>query len=84
VAACGLPKERDDHAIVIVRFADECFRRMSRVTHDLEKYLGPSTGELKARCGIHTGPVTAGVLRGEKVSYRMLTAITALSTVIKS
>lgn len=55
VAATGLPKARKDHAVVMVRFADQCLRRMKRVTHDLERFLGPSTGELEARVGLHSG-----------------------------
>eukprot|EP00977_Amphora_coffeiformis_P007330 scaffold1588_cov222-Amphora_coffeaeformis.AAC.2 len=71
VAACGLPKARKDHAVVMVRFADQCLRRMNRITHELERFLGPSTGDLEARCGLHSGPVTAGILRGEKARFQL-------------
>jgi 3'5'-cyclic nucleotide phosphodiesterase/Adenylate and Guanylate cyclase catalytic domain len=33
--------------------------------------LGPSTGDLRARCGLHSGPVTAGVLRGAKARFQL-------------
>jgi uncharacterized protein (DUF2267 family) len=33
--------------------------------------LGPDTGDLRLRIGIHTGPVTAGVLRGENARYQL-------------
>eukprot|EP00934_Nitzschia_sp_Nitz4_P004019 Nitzschia sp. Nitz4//scaffold52_size167869//61271//65053//NITZ4_002272-RA/size167869-snap-gene-0.211-mRNA-1//1//CDS//3329554023//4009//frame0 len=71
VAVCGLPSKRSDHAPVMVMFAERCLKAMARVTNDLEKYLGPSTGDLKARVGLHSGPVTAGVLRGEKARFQL-------------
>lgn len=37
---------------------------MHSVTKDLEETLGPDTGELSIRVGIHSGSVTAGVLQG--------------------
>lgn len=66
VAACGLPSPRRDHAATMVRFASLCIKRMRRITRELEKFLGPSTADLEPRCGIHSGAVTAGVLRGAK------------------
>ena len=53
VAVAGLPDPRRDHAVAIVRFAFECLRKFERVVRDLEVQLGPSTGELRARCGVH-------------------------------
>jgi hypothetical protein len=55
----------------MTRFARECLSRMSRLTKQLEVSLGPSTGDLKGRCGLHSGPVTAGVLRGEKARFQL-------------
>ena len=40
-------------------------------THGLEISLGPDTAELSVRCGLHSGPVTAGVLRGEKGRFQL-------------
>lgn len=71
MAVCGLPKPREQHAVIMAQFANVCLRRMLRLTRDLEKYLGPSTGELRARVGLHSGPVTAGVLRGEKARFQL-------------
>lgn len=42
---------------------------MTRLTKELEKYLGPSTGDLRARVGMHSGPITAGVLRGNVTGF---------------
>ena len=33
---------------------------------------GPDTASLAIRCGLHSGPVTAGVLRGEKSRFQLL------------
>jgi 3'5'-cyclic nucleotide phosphodiesterase/Adenylate and Guanylate cyclase catalytic domain len=44
---------------------------MADLTKQLEVSLGPSTGDLKGRCGLHSGPVTAGVLRGEKARFQL-------------
>jgi len=66
VAVCGLPEPRADHAVVMARFARDCRESMAELTRRLEKSLGPDTGDLKMRFGLHSGPVTAGVLRGER------------------
>jgi hypothetical protein len=60
-----------DFATVMSRFAHICLHQMARLTKDLEKTLGPATGDLKGRCGLHSGPVTAGVLRGEKARFQL-------------
>jgi Adenylate and Guanylate cyclase catalytic domain len=45
--------------------------RMHEVTRSLEVSLGPDTGDLSMRMGIHSGPVTAGVLRGERSRFQL-------------
>jgi class 3 adenylate cyclase len=62
VAVVGLPTPKD-HAVVMVRFASDCRDAMMIVTRKLEVTLGPDTGNLELRFGLHSGPVTAGVLR---------------------
>jgi hypothetical protein len=44
---------------------------MNEVTKKLEVSLGPETGDLCMRFGLHSGPVTAGVLRGEKSRFQL-------------
>jgi hypothetical protein len=45
--------------------------KMNDLTHKLEITLGPDTGELAMRFGMHSGPVTAGVLRGDKSRFQL-------------
>jgi class 3 adenylate cyclase len=49
VAVCGLPEPREDHAIVMCRFARDCRQKMNELTRGLETTLGPDTGDLKVR-----------------------------------
>jgi class 3 adenylate cyclase len=45
--------------------------RIDDLTKALESTLGPGTADLSMRVGIHSGPVTAGVLRGEKSRFQL-------------
>jgi class 3 adenylate cyclase len=71
VAVTGLPEPREDHAVAMARFARDCMVKMNDLTHKLEITLGPDTGELAMRFGMHSGPVTAGVLRGDKSRFQL-------------
>jgi class 3 adenylate cyclase len=71
VAVTGLPTPMKDHAVVMTRFAFMCLAKMEHRVKELEVSLGPSTGDLRARCGLHSGPVTAGVLRGTKARFQL-------------
>jgi len=71
VAVAGLPEPRADHAVVMARFARECMSRMQSVVRHLEVELGPDTAELSMRIGLHSGQVTAGVLRGDRARFQL-------------
>ena len=71
VAATGLPERRDDHYLVMIKFARDCMFKMTEIVRDLEESLGPGTQNLRMRFGIHSGAVTAGVLRGEKSRFQL-------------
>jgi class 3 adenylate cyclase len=71
VAVTGLPEPRKDHAAVMAGFARECVVRFGELAGALETTLGPDTGDLGIRVGLHSGPVTAGVLRGEKSRFQL-------------
>ena len=55
----------------MVKFSSDCLAKMKELTQELELELGPGTGELTMRFGLHSGPVTAGVLRGEKSRFQL-------------
>jgi class 3 adenylate cyclase len=46
VAACGLPEKRDDHALVMARFARDCLQRYPKILREMTEYLGPGVKEL--------------------------------------
>ena len=71
VAVCGLPDVRKDHVVAMARFARECSNQILDLTRKLEISLGPGTGDLGLRVGLHSGPVTAGVLRGERSRFQL-------------
>lgn len=71
MAVTGVPKIRDDHAVLMVQFARACLIRMSQLLPSLQCALGENTAHLAMRIGIHSGPVTAGVLRGENCRFQL-------------
>lgn len=71
VAVAGLPDPRKDHAVVMAKFARDCRQQFSELCSILESSLGPETGDLNLRIGLHSGPVTAGVLRGQKSRFQL-------------
>jgi class 3 adenylate cyclase len=68
----GLPAPQEKHASIMVRFAAECRAEMNVKTAELASKLGPDTADLKLRIGLHSGPVTAGVLRYVSCRGRVL------------
>eukprot|EP00980_Cylindrotheca_fusiformis_P011171 scaffold2563_cov124-Cylindrotheca_fusiformis.AAC.2 len=71
IAVAGLPDPQPDHAIRMTKYARSCLNKVNEITKKLEVSLGPGTGNLRMRFGIHSGPVTAGVLRGEKSRFQL-------------
>ena len=55
----------------MAKFANDCLETFSRVTKQLETDLGPDTGDLNMRVGLHSGPTTAGVLRGDRARFQL-------------
>ena len=55
----------------MVRFASECLVRINALLSSLVETMGEDTANLGMRVGIHSGPVTAGVLRGEKSRFQV-------------
>eukprot|EP00980_Cylindrotheca_fusiformis_P004972 scaffold1054_cov124-Cylindrotheca_fusiformis.AAC.12 len=71
VAVAGLPEPDKEHAATVCRFARDCIKTMKEITIKLEMTLGPDTSDLDLRVGIHSGQVTAGVLRGERSRFQL-------------
>jgi class 3 adenylate cyclase len=71
VAVAGLPEPRKNHAVVMAQFANDCNTKLIRLVKQLEVTLGPDTADLTMRFGLHSGPVTAGVLRGERARFQL-------------
>jgi hypothetical protein len=44
---------------------------MSVLIKKMEVILGPGTADLGMKFGLHSGPVIAGVLRGEKSRFQL-------------
>eukprot|EP00977_Amphora_coffeiformis_P009574 scaffold2204_cov166-Amphora_coffeaeformis.AAC.34 len=55
----------------MARFAYDCMIRMKDITKDLETQLGPDTSDLTMRFGLNSGPVTAGLLRGDRSRFQL-------------
>ena len=71
MAVCGLPEPNKHHAIVMARFAKECQCALDQCKAILAEDLGPETANLQIRIGLHSGPVTAGVLRGRRARFQL-------------
>lgn len=71
MAVTGVPEPSKAHAVNMARFAYQCVMKMKAITEQLEAQLGPGTKDLACRVGIHSGPVTAGVLRGQKSRFQL-------------
>lgn len=71
MAVTGLPNARKDHAIAMCKFARDIREAMNEMTSNLSRTLGPDTDEIELRIGLNSGPVTAGVLRGDKSRFQL-------------
>ena len=70
IAVTGIPDPIDDHAIVLTRFVFEARDKVREVCARLESD-GLDTAKLDMRFGIHSGPTTAGILRGMKSRFEL-------------
>jgi len=71
VAVSGLPEPNKNHARIMCEFARDCVALFTHLVSRLEVILGPDTGDLGIRVGVHSGPVTAGVLRGNNSRFQL-------------
>ena len=71
MAVTGLPEPQTKHASIMARFAWDCLIRIGEITKELESTLGPDTAALSMRFGLHSGAVTAGVLKGDRARFQL-------------
>jgi class 3 adenylate cyclase len=71
VAVTGLPEPQEDHAVIMAKFAWDMMSKLKQVLQDMENSMGGDVLDLSIRVGLHSGPVTAGVLRGEKSRFQL-------------
>ncbi|KAL3932586.1 MAG: hypothetical protein SGBAC_010784 [Bacillariaceae sp.] len=80
VAVAGLPNPQEsmllavyffEHAEIMIRFSVECLEKMRNVVSGMVDSLGEDTANLAMRVGLHSGPVTGGVLRGAKSRFQL-------------
>ena len=72
MAVTGLPEPQQDHALIMAKFARDISLKLRQKVQEMEtSQYNLYTGELALRVGLHSGPVTAGVLRGEKSRFRL-------------
>ena len=71
LAITGVPKPQPDHAIRMVKFARDCMHKVHDLVGYLAESLGDDTRDLSFRVGLHSGSVTAGVLRGDKSRFQL-------------
>lgn len=67
-----MPDPQEDHAILLAEFSEECRRKMREAMVSLDNQPGmKGSANLSMRFGIHSGPITAGVLRGQKSRFEL-------------
>jgi class 3 adenylate cyclase len=71
VAVAGVPEPRSDHAVEMARFARDCMMRFHSIVQNLERTLGSGTSDLGMRIGLNSGPITGGILRGERSRFQL-------------
>merc|ERR1712038_1761459 len=71
IAVTGIPDPREDHAVIMAKFAEECKYKTNKVLKELRNEFGSSVDSLCMRFGLHSGSVTAGVLRGLKSRFEL-------------
>jgi Adenylate and Guanylate cyclase catalytic domain len=67
----GLPEPYKNHALVMVRFAEDMLKKTNYIVQILSSSLGEQTLSLALRVGLNSGSTTSGVLRGERARFQL-------------
>ena len=60
VAVTGLPDPQPDHAVIMVKFARDCYAILNKLLSSLVESLGQDVMNLNFRVGLHSGAITGG------------------------
>lgn len=71
VAITGCPNAQADHAVIMARYAWSLLTKLHQLLGKLVSEYGEDSNELQMRVGLHSGPVTAGVLRGARSRFQL-------------
>jgi hypothetical protein len=55
VAVCGLPQKRQNHQIVMARFANDCLQALAPLLRKLERELGTSLKDIVLPMTVQSG-----------------------------
>jgi class 3 adenylate cyclase len=67
-----MPEPREDHALAMTKFAVDMQRKTNELVQgELKDLLGQGTEDLEMRIGLHSGPTTGGVLRGQRARFQL-------------
>jgi class 3 adenylate cyclase len=67
----GVPEPQSNHAVIMCKFARDCMVKTNELTSKLKDQLGQDTGDISFRVGLNSGPITGGVLRGQKGRFQL-------------
>ncbi len=80
LVVAGVPEPQADHAVRMTKLAQECLSKFNYLTTEMEKQLGPETGDLKMRIGLSSGPVVGGVLLGGDSKFHIFGTTVSIAT----
>jgi class 3 adenylate cyclase len=71
VAVTGVPEAQPDHALIMTKFSADCMLKLRQLLIKMAGEYGEDTEDLCLRIGLHSGAVTAGVLRGDRGRFQL-------------
>ena len=71
IAATGIPESQEDHAVLLATYTERCRQKLKEIITSSAQDYGEDINTIGMRFGIHSGTVTAGVLRGHKSRFEL-------------